>query len=314
MKSLKIFGIAAAMVSSLVFSAHAQSPASLKKGGTTQAVCNYTGLTVTNGSLTVDCADDVQYTGTPSTPSGGPYNLTVTSSTSGGSVTSNGACATGSTGACSNPSVVAGTSVTVTANAPSGYAFSNWSAGPCSAAGATCTFAMNNNYTFQANFTATTSTPPVVVPTGCTGLTPTSNYEARSNTGSAGQSFTHMGKAGITYSYPLPRVRQGVFGTSTTPATPGGMQVEVAISKCPGDMTYYQSSAAKYLQFGSLQAPCGSINQPESGGVKWNSAAVNYDAYCIADAVPTQWYVNIRYTAGCEGGANCPIVYFWQGQ
>jgi hypothetical protein len=319
MKSLKIFGIAAATASLLVFSAHAQSsnPATLKKGSTSQAVCNYTGLSVVNGSLTVDCVDDVQLlTGTP--PSGGPYTLSVSPSptSSGVIISSNSSCSPNSSGTCiSGTAIASGNQVSITANPATGYTFGSWSAGPCSGQGATCIFTMANNYSFSANFTSTTTnTPPVVVPTGCDGLTPTTNYEARSSIGPAGQGSTHFGKAGVIYSYPLPRIRQGIFGTTTTPTTPGGMQVEVAISKCPGDMTYYQTAAAKYLQYGSLQAPCGMVGQPESVGTKWNNAIVNYDAYCIADTVPTQWYVNIRYSAGCEGGGSCPIVYFWQGQ
>jgi hypothetical protein len=321
MKSLKIFGIAAAMVSSLVFTpAFAQNPAAFKKGGTTQASCNYTGLTLTNGALSIDCADDVNYTGTPTTPpTGGPYTLTVVAApTGGGAVSSStGSCTTGPTGSCvGTATIAAGSSVTIAASAATGYTFANWSSGPCAGtATATCTFPMNNNYTFQANFTTGTTTPPVTVPAGCSSLTPTTNHEARTSFGPAGQSSIHYGKAGITYSYPLPMYRIGLIGTTTHPSTPGGIQIEVALSKCPGDMNYYQTAEAKYSLYGALQVACGTVGLPESIGVKWAPSIIPSDTYCIAaDAQTTQWYINFRYTQGCEGGQNCPIYYFWQAK
>jgi hypothetical protein len=125
----------------------------------------------------------------------------------------------------------------------------------------------------------------------------------------------HYGKAGVTYSYPLP-VGQGLISTTGHPLTPPGINMEIGISQCPGDLTYYTTPASKYTKFGSLQVPCGGIYIPESGGVKWGATTPSWDAYCIVTgyASTNTWYFNVRYNTGCDGGANCPIVYFWNQQ
>jgi hypothetical protein len=145
--------------------------------------------------------------------------------------------------------------------------------------------------------------------------------------GPPGQTTIHYGKAGVTYSYPLPSFSpaiKGIIATTSYPTTPGGMLVEISISPCPGDMSYYLTppsnppllTDAQYKYWGSLQTPCGSITNPESGGIKWALARVTSDIYCVAPTITATntWYFNIRYTAGCEGGASCPMVVSWNKQ
>jgi hypothetical protein len=117
MKSMKFYAVAAALVTSLLApAAYSQGQASIKKaGGSTQATCTYTGLTVINGALEVTCADDVNYLagGSGGGGSTGPYALTVSSSPSNGGTVSGPLC-TGTGSGC-NGTVPANTSTSVTA-------------------------------------------------------------------------------------------------------------------------------------------------------------------------------------------------------
>jgi hypothetical protein len=173
---------------------------------------------------------------------------------------------------------------------------------------------MTGGVTMAANFTSTTGGGGGgggggVVPPGCTGLTPTTNYEARTSLGPQSQSTKMVAVQGTVYSFPLP-TNSGGFGTSTTVYTPGSMSVEIAISQCPGDMSYYNSAPAKVTLWGIVQTPCGGIFGAESGGVNWSTATQPYQAFCVT---PTgqNWYINLRVPSGCYTGS-CEFYYFWK--
>lgn len=148
------------------------------------------------------------------------------------------------------------------------------------------------------------STPPPPPPpadppsTGCA----TSGFVLRP-LGAQGQSTRFVLEANVTYTSPLP-AGAGIFGMTSAPDTPGGQLVEVGISKCAGDLGYYKTPVAQYLQFGSMQVPCGGTYNPESPGVKWGATKLAWDTICIVPAGAT-WYVNYRATG------TGPLMYFW---
>lgn len=315
MKSFRIFALAAAFASSVLSTAvlaQGSTATFTKAGGGVQATCTYTGLTIINGTLDITCSTDVNYTGPGGGGGGGtgPYALTVSVSPASSGTVSGADCTTGSTGAC-NGSVAANASTSVTATAATGYTFANWSGGPCSGStNATCTIAsMTGAITMQANFNSTGGGGGGgVVPPGCTGLTPTTNYQAFDTLGPSLQSTKFTGVQGKIYSFPLP-TSKGSFGTTNTVFTPGSLTMEIAISQCPGDFTYYKTTTASVSTVGKVLYPCGAVVGYESGGLSWNTAQSAFRPVCLT---PTgqNWYINLRMTAGCPSGT-CEIYYFW---
>jgi len=316
MKSVKYYAVAAALVSSLLSpAAHSQGQASFNKAGAgSQATCTYSGLTIINGNLDVTCSTDVVYTGTSGGggTGTGPYALTVTVSPSGAGTVGGALCATGSTGSC-NGSVPASSPTSVTATAATGYTFQNWSGGPCAGStNAVCSWTMTGAITMAANFQSTSSGGGGggTVPAGCSGLTPTSNYELKATLGPSNQSTRHTGVQGTIYAFPLPTTR-GLFATSTTVYTPGSLAVEVAISQCPGDMNYYKTAPAMVSLWGVAQTPCGGVFGAESGGVNWSTVNSPYQALCLTSTTTPQWYINLRFLNGTCPTGTCEIYYTW---
>ncbi len=153
------------------------------------------------------------------------------------------------------------------------------------------------------------------VPAGCDGSTPT-NHEARPSLGPANTSLLHYGVVGRIYSYPLPWRPDGSpygnFQHADHPDTPTELTVEVAISRCPGDMTYYLTDAASVTCERDATAtpvtssPCGGINGT-AGVVHWNTTGSSYE--CKISATDT-WFLNLRYVDNCPAGVSCPIAYY----
>jgi hypothetical protein len=313
MKSIKFYAVAAALVSSLLsLAAYSQGQASIKKaGGSTQATCNYTGLTIINGALEVTCVDDLAVLTGGGGGATGPYALSVSTSPSSSGTVGGPLCTTGSTGGC-NGTVPASTATSVTATAVTGYTFAKWVGGPCDQlTSATCSWTMTGGVVMQATFTSNSGGGGGggVVPAGCTGLTPTTNYELKTSIGPPSQSTRHEAPQGKIVSFPLPS-NKGNFATSTTVYTPGQLQVEASISQCPGDMGYYKTDPAKVLLYGTLRQACGGVYGAESGGFRWSTGTSPYYAFCqTPEGQP--WYVNIRFVEGTCPTGTCEIYYTW---
>jgi hypothetical protein len=162
---------------------------------------------------------------------------------------------------------------------------------------------------------AATLPPP---PAGCSGLTPTSNFTQFTNFGPAGQGTVLTGTLGVIYAWPLPKTSAGVQATlatithtqHTSTTSPSELAVEWGISKCPGDMTYYKTSAASVTSRLKVYTPCGGTFGIESGGVKYNTIGAMDTCKVPAAEV---WYVNFRFiggTANCPSG-RCDVTYSW---
>ena len=86
---------------------------------------------------------------------------------------------------------------------------------------------------------------------------------------------------------------QGGYGMSGTIYTPGSNNIEIGMSKCPGDLEFYKTHAG-----------CGGIFGVESSGVNWGATA-GPGGRCIVPAGEL-WYINTR-----AYGVNTSMVYFW---
>lgn len=178
---------------------------------------------------------------------------------------------------------------------------------PCAAQTYTCT--KSGDFTLNCAPAATPTAPPVVTqppvvtPPVTPPVTPANVVIVLLKPSGQGNKIDMVD--GVIYASPLP-VASGFFDMTTDPQTPGGVQIQVSVSKTPGDMGYYKTPASCYVLFGAQQCPCGGTYIPNSAGVKWSPSIVAFDAYCI---VPSgeKWYVNYQMT-----GASGPMIYFWR--
>jgi hypothetical protein len=156
---------------------------------------------------------------------------------------------------------------------------------------------------------------PTQPPSECSGLTPPvgSTYQARSSLANPNSSAVHAGALGVVYSYPLPKGANGIYNSGflqqgDRPGTPTEMTVEWAISKCPGDMTYYRSAESAIVSGrGGTVFPCGGINGAATGAYYWSLTGSGYE--CKVDNTRV-WYINVRYVNGCPVGVNCEVSYY----
>ncbi len=154
---------------------------------------------------------------------------------------------------------------------------------------------------------------PTQPPSECSGLTPTNGYQARTSLANANSSAVHTGALGVVYSYPLPKGANGLYNSGflqqgDRPNTPTEMTVQWAISKCPGDMTYYTSSEAAVVSArGGVGFPCGGINGAATGAYYWSLSGSSYECKIDNSRV---WYINVRYVNGCPVGVNCEVSYY----
>lgn len=161
----------------------------------------------------------------------------------------------------------------------------------------------------DALVTCTKSAPVPPVPPPVPGTCPVVPGLVMHDTfGLAGSPMIFATEQGVLHAFPLPKAAAGVIVSTATTTTPGTLELEWTISKCPGDTAYYKTPAAAFTgRGGVVYHPCGAQTGWESGGVKWNIPGGTQQ--CKVPAGET-WYVNLRYTAGCTG--TCSIYRAWQ--
>lgn len=144
--------------------------------------------------------------------------------------------------------------------------------------------------------------PPVVIPGGV----------QKFILGPQGQATPIQMQEGVIYTAELPSPpAKGIFWMTGNGLPPSGAMVQVTMSPTPGDMEYWTTPPAQYIQWGSMQHPCGGEpTNPESPGVKWAPAIVSNDLYCVANpSASSKWYVNCRMTH-----ASGTMMYGWTPQ
>ena len=113
---------------------------------------------------------------------------------------------------------------------------------------------------------------------------------------------------GQIHIFPMPvGVTYGNFSfTSNTVQTPSTLQVEISMSKCPGDVAYYQLPSAMYN--GTL-AICGSTGIGQSAQAGWAYPGSWYQC----NIPPTeQWYMNWRViNNSCNRAEPCGQTFGW---
>ena len=121
-------------------------------------------------------------------------------------------------------------------------------------------------------------------------------------------SAVHSGFIGQVYAYHLPRNPNGAYGSGFLqqgphPLTPSELTLEWAISRVPGDFTYYTSPEAMV----NGQTPCGGVNGAVGATYYWSLPGSFYE--CKVDNA-SPWYLNVRYLNNCPAGVRCPVSYY----
>jgi hypothetical protein len=109
------------------------------------------------------------------------------------------------------------------------------------------------------------------------------------------------------YSYALPPNHfPGAFFTTRDPDTPPSLNVEITVSKCPGDYNFTNDPSEIYTYSWAPTTPfypCISHGNAEGAAVRWDTTlALNN---CKVDS--GQWYVNVR-VVDSQGNYSCPIA------
>lgn len=115
----------------------------------------------------------------------------------------------------------------------------------------------------------------------------------------------------------LPVVNPALFGGVLTQTSTQGTgpitRIEMAISKCPGDFTYYLQQPRVYP--GTTYYPCyTSSSFITNNSLRWHLTVGNHFAYCYAPTSDGPWYINMRYEMpnGCPyGSGNCGASVQW---
>ena len=157
---------------------------------------------------------------------------------------------------------------------------------------------------------------PVTVNT-CSPITPPPVNVVMRPLGNPGVPQIVQATKGVVYSSQF-NVPKGIISFTVTTGSPGNGYIKTTISPTPGDMGYYLTPPARYMQWGGLQSPCGATGNVESGGgLMWAPAisctpagstcspVPNAGPYCAAGG---HWYIN--YTWDADG----PFVYTWNSQ
>jgi len=172
------------------------------------------------------------------------------------------------------------------------------------------------------NLTITcTGTPPIITPPvnpvpGCPAVANLKLLPAgTSGLGLQLRDFT----PGYTFSVPLPK-NATAFHTTRNPDTPPSLNVEVTVSKCPGDVRFW-TDPSEIFHYSFLPTtpfyPCNGSGSAESAGL-WVSPTLGQNTCQITTT--EQWYANIRLV-GPDGSYSCPpasaygpgcsLLYWW---
>ncbi len=286
--------------------------------GATGNSCTFSTMTVQpNGNVTVNCAPTVA--GAP-----GSFSLSVpTTLTVGGSGFGSVIRSGGTTGPVGVTYAVSGAGCGATTGTVS-FADGSTSGSPATfsitgtAAGA-CTVSLSNPTggasiaQASVGITVTTSTgaPPPPPPSGCAAIdpkTPTTTIPFQ------GKDIFQLpsGQVGYASLPTLTTSLSGVVHNSETTVSPDPVTIELAISKCPGQVDnqlgtacYVSSTQRNLTDVYWLIGASSGINNPTTA---------NAFGICWTDPNAGPYYVNIRYTyqAGtCAGGGNCGFNVQW---
>jgi hypothetical protein len=103
--------------------------------------------------------------------------------------------------------------------------------------------------------------------------------------------------------------------TTVTPGSWASANMEISISKCPGDMKYYRTdeNTFQYSWAKTKFHPCGQVGSAESNSLHWGAEVGQNTCRVTADE---DWYVNIRmtgetgiYTCPSNFVQGCPYIY-----